>query len=60
MTTSTYGTSDGWIHAMDIADGRIDSEFETDGSKANASHYIDDKRAHEAGDALSRTQRSTA
>lgn len=36
-----FGSSDGWLHALDIATGKVKAEFQTDGSKANASKYID-------------------
>jgi outer membrane protein assembly factor BamB len=36
-----FGTSDGWLHAVNLTTGRIAAEFQTDGSKANASKYID-------------------
>ena len=38
-----YGTSDGWLHTIDLATGALGAEFQSDGSKANASKYIDDK-----------------
>jgi outer membrane protein assembly factor BamB len=34
-------SSDGWPHAVDASTGRIKAEFQTDGSKANATRYID-------------------
>lgn len=34
-----FGSSDGWLHAVDITAGKLKAEFETDGSKANASKY---------------------
>ena len=36
-----YGTSDGWLNAVGIADGKIRARFQTDGSKANGSRYTD-------------------
>jgi outer membrane protein assembly factor BamB len=36
-----FGSSDGWLHALDTGTGRIKAEFQTDGSKANASKYVD-------------------
>lgn len=36
-----YGTSDGWLHAVDRRTGRSRADFQTDGSKANAAKYID-------------------
>lgn len=38
-----FGSSDGWVHALDIATGAVKAEFQSDGSKANASKYIDEK-----------------
>jgi outer membrane protein assembly factor BamB len=37
------GSSDGWLHAFDIATGAGKADFQSDGSKENASKYIDDK-----------------
>src|SRR5215203_28891 len=34
-----FGSSDGWLHAIDITAGTVKADFETDGSKANASQY---------------------
>lgn len=34
-----FGTSDGWLHAIDRANGNTIAEFQTDGSKANAAKY---------------------
>lgn len=39
--TVFYGTSDGWMHAVDAGTGRLKAEFQTEGSKANAAHYLD-------------------
>lgn len=39
--TIFYGSSDGWLHAVDIGTGRPRSDFQTDGSKENAAKYID-------------------
>ncbi|HEX6575307.1 MAG TPA: PQQ-binding-like beta-propeller repeat protein [Gemmatimonadaceae bacterium] len=36
-----FGSSDGWLHALDKSTGAVKAEFQTDGSKANASKYID-------------------
>jgi len=36
-----FGTSDGWLHAVDLKEGKIAAEFQTDGSKENAAKYID-------------------
>lgn len=41
-STVYVGTSDGWLHALDIATGAIKADFQTDGSRANAAKYIDD------------------
>jgi outer membrane protein assembly factor BamB len=37
------GSSDGWLHAFDIATGASKADFQSDGSKENAAKYIDDK-----------------
>jgi outer membrane protein assembly factor BamB len=37
-----YGTTDGWLHAVDIKTGQIAHEFQTDGSKENAKKYLDE------------------
>jgi outer membrane protein assembly factor BamB len=42
-STIYVGTSDGWVHALDMATGATRADFQTDGSKANASKYIDEK-----------------
>ena len=39
--TAFYGTSDGWMHAVDAGTGRLMAEFQTDGSKTNAARYLD-------------------
>lgn len=36
-----FGTSDGWLHSLDLATGASRANFQSDGSKANASKYID-------------------
>jgi outer membrane protein assembly factor BamB len=41
--TIYFGTSDGWVHALDLRSGATKADFQTDGSKANASRYIDEK-----------------
>ena len=43
--TAYYGTSDGWLHAVDLKTGKIVAEFQTEGNKQNASKYID-KEGH--------------
>lgn len=35
-----FGSSDGWLHAVDLKSGTIKAEFQTGGSKANASRYV--------------------
>jgi len=39
--TIFYGTSDGWLHAIDLRTGRSKADFQTDGSKENADKYVD-------------------
>ena len=39
--TAYFGSSDGWLHAVDVKTGKIIAEFQTDGNKANAAKYID-------------------
>ena len=39
--TAYFGTSDGWLHAVDVTSGKVSAEFQTDGSQANASKYLD-------------------
>ena len=36
-----FGSSDGWVHALDGTTGAMKSEFQSDGSKENSSKYID-------------------
>jgi outer membrane protein assembly factor BamB len=36
-----YGSSDGWVHRVDLAAGRETAAFQTDGSRANAAKYTD-------------------
>lgn len=36
-----FGTSDGWLHAVNLVTGKLWVEFQTDGSKENASKYTD-------------------
>jgi outer membrane protein assembly factor BamB len=36
-----FGTSDGWLHAVNLVTGKPWAEFQTDGSKENASKYTD-------------------
>lgn len=38
-----YGTSDGWLHAVDVKTGAMVAEFQTDGSKENSPKYVDEK-----------------
>ena len=35
-----FGSHDGWLRALDLKTGRVKFEFQTDGSKQNASKYI--------------------
>ena len=42
-STIYFGTSDGWVHALDLSNGSTKADFQTDGSKANASKYTDEK-----------------
>jgi outer membrane protein assembly factor BamB len=35
-----FGSHDGWLRSLDLATGRLRAEFQTDGSKENASKYI--------------------
>ncbi len=37
---AVFGSSDGWLHAVDIKTGATTAEFQTDGSKENASRFI--------------------
>jgi outer membrane protein assembly factor BamB len=36
-----YGTSDGYLNAVDLRDGTIQARFQTDGSKENGAKYTD-------------------
>ncbi|MBI2679876.1 MAG: PQQ-binding-like beta-propeller repeat protein [Candidatus Solibacter usitatus] len=36
-----FGSSDGWLHAVDLKTGKMQSEFQTEGSKQNAAKYSD-------------------
>ena len=36
-----YGTSDGWLHAIDASTGKSHADFQTDGSKENSAKYLD-------------------
>ena len=36
-----YGTSDGYLNAVDLRDGTIKARFQTDGSKENGAKYTD-------------------
>lgn len=36
-----YGTSDGYLNAVNLADGTMRGRFQTDGSKANGARYTD-------------------
>ncbi len=37
-----YGTTDGWLHAVDIKKGQLAHEFQTEGSKENSAKYLDE------------------
>jgi eukaryotic-like serine/threonine-protein kinase len=37
-----YGTTDGWLHAVDLKTGQTAHEFQTEGSKENSKKYFDD------------------
>jgi outer membrane protein assembly factor BamB len=37
-----YGTSDGYLQAVDVATGTVRTTFRTDGSKANGDRYTDE------------------
>ena len=39
--TAYFGSSDGWLHAVDLKAGKVKAEFQTDGSRQNASLYTD-------------------
>lgn len=36
-----YGTSDGWLNAVDLRDGTLRARFQTDGSKENGARFTD-------------------
>jgi len=36
-----YGTSDGWVHAVDLRTGTFRAHFQTDGSKVNGPRWTD-------------------
>jgi outer membrane protein assembly factor BamB len=38
--TAFFGTSDGWLHAVDVTSGKSIAEFQTDGSKENAAKWV--------------------
>jgi len=38
--TIYFGSHDGWLHALDVKTGAVKAEFQTEGSKQNASKYI--------------------
>jgi outer membrane protein assembly factor BamB len=42
-----YGTTDGWLHAIDIKTGKIDHEFQTEGSRENSSKFLDERGARD-------------
>jgi len=35
-----FGTSDGWVHKLDLASGKVTAEFQTDGNRENSAKYI--------------------
>ncbi len=39
--TVYYGSSDGWLQAVDLKTGKLKAQFQTDGSRQNASRYTD-------------------
>lgn len=45
-----YGTSDGWLHAVDIRTGTMAAEFQTDGSKTNGARWTDSTGRFRSGD----------
>lgn len=36
-----FGSSDGWLHALDARTGAVEAQFQSDGSKENADKYVD-------------------
>lgn len=44
-----YGTSDGWLHAVDIRTGRFLAHFQSDGSKANGAKWTDSAGVFQSG-----------
>lgn len=38
---AVYGTSDGWLNAVDLEKGTLSARFQTDGSKENGARYTD-------------------
>lgn len=38
-----YGTSDGYLNAVDLRDGTLKARFQTEGSKENGAKYTDDE-----------------
>lgn len=47
--TVFYGTSDGWLHAVDIRTGQFVAQFQTDGSKANLAPWQDSTGRFQSG-----------
>ncbi|MCC6245636.1 MAG: PQQ-binding-like beta-propeller repeat protein, partial [Gemmatimonadaceae bacterium] len=40
-TVAYYGTSDGWVHGVDVRTGAFTAHFQTDGSKQNGAKWTD-------------------
>lgn len=44
-----YGTSDGWLHAVDTKTGQFTAHFQTDGSRANVAKWVDSAGVFQSG-----------
>ncbi|MEO7353452.1 MAG: PQQ-binding-like beta-propeller repeat protein, partial [Gemmatimonadales bacterium] len=44
-----YGTSDGWLHSVDIKTGKFIAHFQTDGSKENGAKWTDSTGVFNSG-----------
>lgn len=44
-----YGTSDGFLHAVDLTGGNIVAQFQTDGSRANLAPWVDSTGRFQSG-----------
>jgi outer membrane protein assembly factor BamB len=44
-----YGTSDGWLRAVNVRTGAFHAHFQTDGSKANGAQYTDSAGVMQTG-----------